>query len=805
MTTTQQPDTAPPDEAPSPSKRRNLGRIVVGIFSWTLRGLLLVLALALLTVVVALSMLPDFVEERLAEAGLPGTQVARIHVGLFGLDLLDTTVSNGSGAGLSATRISVRFRPERVQDGQIDSLRIEGAALRLVQNNGEWQIDGIPDLQAMVSNGQNEDAAPTPPKVPVSCVSLRDCTAEVLSPEAPAVTVHVDGELRPLTTSQFLFDGSLRVNWRSKTVANIATVERVRLRAGVESSAAGVQRLVAHAKLSDVSLAVAGKGVHLAKLELRDIILPLDQGDTVTPVRTEIALRGLVAGTMALPELFARIEGTTEEIRIDVPSLSTPALPGVLAEHLRLTLARTGKNGLRVEAGGTLKQNDNTDSPLPPETVAEFAIGPATAPVPVWLSRLRTPQTLRDGAGVAGRVKVQVPEFQVPGVAATVSDIESTVPFVWRGGKNVVSPEGTPFEVRCASVTYGDVDLPGGRMQGHLAGTQAKVTITPLDDAGELPFDASAQVSADWAASPKITAELSVRTSQLEAVADFASRFRPLSLPPGLSYSGTVSCTARVGWRANQGLSPIRAMVRLSDGRIEREEPRLLLTGVNTELVFEDALAARSALHQELSFGAAIIGNLPVDGGILHYAVEGADQVFLEHGTFQWCGGRVITHAVRFRPSMPNLSLTLFADGVELAQLFELQDLMPGSATGRLYGKIPIEVREGNVSLGQGYLYSPPGQTGQLALEDTEVLFGQLPDTDPRIGQAKKALSDMEYTYLRFDLNGEDMTAPLSIRVFGNSRTNPNLPPVKLNTNIEANINDILDVTRAMKRLNLQF
>ena len=242
MTTTQQPDADLPDEAPSPSRRRNVGGMVVGSFSWTLRGLLVVLALALLAVVVVIGMLPDFVEERLAEAGVPGTQVARIHVGLFGLDLLDTTVSDGTGDGLSASRISVRFRPERVQDGHIDSLRIEGAALRLVQSDGGWQIDGIPDLQAMVSKGQNEDAAPPPPKLPVSCVSLRDCTAEVLSPETPAVTVHVDGDLRPLTTRQFLFDGSLRVNWRSKTVANSATIGRLRVRVGVESSAAGAQR-----------------------------------------------------------------------------------------------------------------------------------------------------------------------------------------------------------------------------------------------------------------------------------------------------------------------------------------------------------------------------------------------------------------------------------------------------------------------------------------------------------------------------------------------------------------------------------
>jgi len=134
-----------------------------------------------------------------------------------------------------------------------------------------------------------------------------------------------------------------------------------------------------------------------------------------------------------------------------------------------------------------------------------------------------------------------------------------------------------------------------------------------------------------------------------------------------------------------------------------------------------------------------------------------------------------------------------------LAQVFALQQTVPGAAEGELYGKLLLPFRGGNVYSSGGFLYSVPGQSGRSRLDQADALLSGFPQDDPRLPQAEEALKDLSFDFLRVDFGGGNGKTNMTIRIAGRSGSNPGLPPVKLNTNIEADLNELIDVGRLLR------
>lgn len=420
-----------------------------------------------------------------------------------------------------------------------------------------------------------------------------------------------------------------------------------------------------------------------------------------------------------------------------------------------------------------------------------------------WLDWCRGLGSPPGGDPVAVDVKAGVPHLRIPQRQLELSDIQLSVPLAWHGGPDVRSAGSTSGTLSAGSCRWLgrtlQIEPVTLRVADHSAELEGAVSV---GEAENPIIQADGGATAGWRSKPGVEANLRLRTSQLEDARGMAAQATGMALPKPDVLSGDVELTVAASVEEGRGVRT-SGTLSLQGIHFELEEPPVVVQGLSGEIELTDLIGVRTAAHQRLTFASALFGSIPVDGGHLAFQVESPELLFLERCEMSWCGGTVTTHAVQVRPAEQNIEVTFFVDGVHLAELFQLQTLVEGRAEGLLYGQLPFRYLDGNISFQNGYLYSPPGIPGILQLDDAEALFAGLPKDSPRITVVKQTLKDMEYDYLRFDINTRDKLTPLKISLLGHARNDPTLRAVKLNANIESNINDLLDMTRAMKRLNL--
>ena len=183
-------------------------------------------------------------------------------------------------------------------------------------------------------------------------------------------------------------------------------------------------------------------------------------------------------------------------------------------------------------------------------------------------------------------------------------------------------------------------------------------------------------------------------------------------------------------------------------------------------------------------------------------------RLLVTEATAGVCGGKVSLYSLFLDSQTLNAGLTLFLDNVETSEVLSHFNRFHGEASGRLHGKVRLFLRNGKtLRLSDAFLYSTPGETGKVKMEDAAVVTDNLAlagiDEDSRSNVAN-ALSDLDYTVLRFDLkrtNGR--TATLSVRVEGSATRGDLTVPVNLTLNfngeLEQLINTGLNYTRKLK------
>ena len=183
-------------------------------------------------------------------------------------------------------------------------------------------------------------------------------------------------------------------------------------------------------------------------------------------------------------------------------------------------------------------------------------------------------------------------------------------------------------------------------------------------------------------------------------------------------------------------------------------------------------------------------------------------RLLVTEATAGVCDGKVSLYSLFLDPQTLNAGLTLFLDNVDAGKVLSHFNGFHGEASGRLHGKVRLFLRNGKtLRLSDAFLYSTPGETGKVKMEDAAVVTDNLAlagiDEDSRSNVAN-ALADLDYTVLRFDLkrtNGK--AATLSVRVEGTATRGELTVPVNLTLNfngeLEQLINTGLDYTRKLK------
>jgi hypothetical protein len=227
----------------------------------------------------------------------------------------------------------------------------------------------------------------------------------------------------------------------------------------------------------------------------------------------------------------------------------------------------------------------------------------------------------------------------------------------------------------------------------------------------------------------------------------------------GMTISGRVSA------RGQASVSP--ADIRgdfdlvLQDGGLRMEQKQIVVEGIHTRLHFPDLPRIRSEAALPLQFERAAMGTIVVDGGSFDYQVESEKTLFIEKGRLYWCGGKLDAQSLRITADKQAYQVSLYCQRLALSQLLEQLGMVNAKGTGTVNGRIPILYSNGRFRFDDGFLFSTPGEAGQIQITGTDVLTRGIPPGTPQMAQvelAREALKDYVYEWAKLGLvsEGED-------------------------------------------------
>lgn len=224
--------------------------------------------------------------------------------------------------------------------------------------------------------------------------------------------------------------------------------------------------------------------------------------------------------------------------------------------------------------------------------------------------------------------------------------------------------------------------------------------------------------------------------------------------------------------RAILGSGPVRCMVDASvtGGALFSDADGFAVEGVKLSISLPDLLALRSTAGQQLTFETARLGDLTADGGSVTFRIDPPGTLFIEKGSFLWCGGHMDIHALRISPDRKEYRTVLYCDRLLLSEILEQLGAAQAEGGGTLNGKIPLHIQSGDLSFDNGFLYSTPGEEGTIRLSNTEILTAGIPRDLPQYAQldlAREALKDYTYRWVKLGLNTEKETLLLKMQMDG--------------------------------------
>lgn len=232
----------------------------------------------------------------------------------------------------------------------------------------------------------------------------------------------------------------------------------------------------------------------------------------------------------------------------------------------------------------------------------------------------------------------------------------------------------------------------------------------------------------------------------------------------GYEMGGRVKVDADLSFKKNRFQGA--AWLRLAEGGLRLDQKKISIDGIHTQIHFPELPRLRSSPQQTITFAAARLGTILLDGGRLDFQVESPQALLLESGSFDWCRGRVDTQALRLAADKKEYALTLFCDRLRLADLLAQLGGVTAVGEGTLNGKIPLTYEDGKLFFSDGFLYSTPGAGGNIRLSNTALLTAGVPKGTPQFAQldlAQEALKDYEYKWAKLGLlsQGEEFTMRL--------------------------------------------
>jgi hypothetical protein len=319
-------------------------------------------------------------------------------------------------------------------------------------------------------------------------------------------------------------------------------------------------------------------------------------------------------------------------------------------------------------------------------------------------------------------------------------------------------------------------------------------TVRPTD--AQLRFDARLR-RIDGGVELRVAGDHSLTSGRGRATVDLAPvTFRPGDLQPAAvapalgdlltEVAGTLALDGNLRWQP--GSVPAGDLALLIDevsfglgpARVEQ------LNGV---VRFDQLWPPSTMPGQQVAVGLLDIG-LPLTRGYGTFDLQPDGTLVLEQLRWRFAGGVVRADPFTIGSDRTDFTLTLRAEGLDLAQLFALTRLDGLTGEGTINGVLPIRVRNGEAVVTGGELgASRPGRVRYQPAQPPVALATD----DQGIGLLLEAVENFRYETLRITLDGRtDAAMDIGLHLKG---ANPELYdgyPIEFNLALEGELANVL-------------
>ncbi|OGV36877.1 MAG: hypothetical protein A2X48_15900 [Lentisphaerae bacterium GWF2_49_21] len=234
----------------------------------------------------------------------------------------------------------------------------------------------------------------------------------------------------------------------------------------------------------------------------------------------------------------------------------------------------------------------------------------------------------------------------------------------------------------------------------------------------------------------------------------------------GIILEGTLKTKGKIACEG--GVLKTGAGVSLTDSTLSSSERNFKIEGLELFLSMQDLALFKSMPKQTLKFARMTAGTLSVESGEIEFQIESPKKYFIEKSGFSWCGGHVYSHAMRIEPG-EDLEFILYCDRLNLLAVLSQLQAAGGTGDGTVNGRIPVKIKNGRLRFTDGFLYSSPGQGGNIKLGNSQVLdtASAIQKQNAQMAIVVESLKDFKYDWVRLALNSENRKLNIVLDING--------------------------------------
>ncbi len=687
----------------------------------------------------------------------------------------ELAVGKDTASALSLPLIGLRYTPLDLAKGRVSAIVLEGAALRLRQENGTLRLADFNLPPRTKGAAQGGFSLPLAPRK----IILRNCRLVLERPGGPDIGLALSARLQltfnALATGGF---GLAAAEGNVQTHGLLDASLHVRLETGVQG--ASLHFTLRSDRLADLSVLLPSSQRISGAMRLAGKI---GLGEDLTTLRH-------LSATATFPELLSSAGPLMLRSSKDRPMKLSLAGNAKLL-HFRLvnleasTTTDTRRRGMAELAGdisfgagtttltgaGSLKAAELA-SPVELQLDGSMAKGQAnlklslagkSEEVTVKGTRIRTgPYTVssllhRDSTGITADEQLEVAAIEVPKEQLELSGIAATLHL---GSTPRREQALQPGRITIDRFLYRGEDIAG--LRATLAqtdlGLRFEASVNSHLSAGlALHLDGAASLEGPLV----IHYELPSSRIDRNALPGF------LPLPAGLSLAATVSAHGVVDLQ--RGVPQGQLFFHLAGGKLDLPDKKLHATGIATDIALPHLPLLASSPSQVLSIGAVSLGKLHFTNGKVLFRLENATTLFLEHSRFSWCHGTVESGALRLSAASPELTTTLYCDRLQFSELLTQLGVSQTEGNGSLNGRLPLRISHNGLFFDDGFLFSTPGDSGIVRFNSTEMLRRGMAGMQNTavLDYSIEAMENFAYNWTRLNFNSQGDNLLVSMQIYG--------------------------------------